>query len=100
MRTMKALFILVLSAVMLSVAACGLLPKAKPEYEVRVNQDVFTLFVGETCEASASAYCDGELEGSVSVRHAKVHGAEAMAEADCRFVERYSPLTKRLMTIQ
>lgn len=61
MRTMKAIFILVLSAVMLSVAACGLLPEAKPEYEVRANQDVFTLFVGETCEVSASAYCDGEL---------------------------------------
>lgn len=65
MRTMKAIIILALCAGILSIAACGLLPgiepEDKPQYEVKVNQDVFTLFVGETSEAAASAYCDGEL---------------------------------------
>ena len=57
---MKKLLSIVLCLSMMVITSCDIFQVEEPEYEVRLDQNKITMFVGEEVEVSGSAYCDGE----------------------------------------
>ena len=77
---MKKLLVLVLCLV-LCVTSCDIFKKPQEsQYAVEVDQNIYNLFVGEECNASASAFCDGAVVDSPVLQWESSNEAVATVE--------------------
>lgn len=60
----KKLLAFTLCLAMLFLVSCDFLTRPEPKIEIEVDTDKLVLSVGEECDVSASAFCDGEAVDS------------------------------------